>query len=88
MNIKVKPMTLPFIGRVNQVSMMIQNFSVLATTCEVNYNLYDDGKQVFNGKLQMDEEAFAAWGQDNTYVIDWVLEKLSFEKEEVIEETN
>ena len=82
MNIKVKSVLLPIFGEVNEVSLMVMNFSVLATTCEVNYNLYDKGKYLIGGQLIMDEVAFEMWGQDNGYVVDWALEKLGLEKAE------
>lgn len=42
------------------------------------------GEVILNGNLNMSNEEYALWANDDAYVIDWALEKLGFV--EVIEE--
>lgn len=84
--IKIKLVNLPYFGEVDAITLMVQNFSVTATTCEVNYCFYKGNDYKFSAILKMNEEEFEAWGQDNSYVTDWALSKLNLEREVETEE--
>lgn len=53
-------------------------FETNATSCGLYYAITNEnGKRLAEGNLQLSEEEFAAWGQDNAYIEDLTLAKLS-----------
>ena len=85
--ISVVPKNFPIFGVVDGVSIKVMNFNVNATTCQIYYSLYSGGVYRTSGYLDMSEEDFESWGQDNNYVKEWALEKMEMQ-EDVIQEEN
>lgn len=65
----------------------VMPFETSATTCGLYYELHGELGMLANGNLQLTEEEFTNWAEDNTYIEDLALVKLGLERaEEVIEE--
>lgn len=71
---KIQPVEIPFEGVATTLEVTVLSFTTNATTAGTwNRLLTDDGKEVIPAwNYQMSEEQFAAWGQDNSVVDDYV----------------
>ena len=55
------------------MTLIVLNFETTATTCTTYWQLLtEDGKQLAQGNYTLTEEQFAAWGQDNNVVNEYV----------------
>ena len=72
---KIQPIKL---GLRNQIAtdllVRIISFDTQATTTEIYYEVQDEqGKALESGNLQLTEEQFTQWSDDNSYIEDIVL---------------
>jgi len=74
---QIQPVTFPIVGEAVTLEVTVGGFKTNATTAGTYYELKKaDGINVIVGNYQMTEEQFAAWGQDNSVVDDYVAEFL------------
>lgn len=73
---KVQPVEIPFEGLGTTLEVTILPFKTNALTASTyNRLLSDEGKEVIpSWNYQLTEEQFAAWGQDNSVVDNYVAE--------------
>lgn len=73
---KVQPVEIPFEGVGTTLEVTILPFKTNALTASTyNRLLSDEGKEVIpSWNYQLTEEQFAAWGQDNSVVDNYVAE--------------
>lgn len=71
---KIQPIEFPLEGIATTLEVTVLSFTTNATTTDTyNRLLTDEGKEVIPGwNYRMTEEQFAAWGQDNSVVDDYV----------------
>ncbi len=68
-----------------QLLIRVMPFDTEATTCELYYMVStDSGSQLADGNINLNEDEFANWGEDNTYLEDLVLNKLGLERHDII----
>ena len=70
---QIQPINFPFTGEATQLKVLILNFETTATTC-TTYNelLTEEGVMCANWNYTLTDDEFAAWGNDNTWVENWV----------------
>lgn len=74
---QIQPITLPIKGTATQMSVLVLNFETNATTATTYWQLFtEDNTQVLDGNYTMTEEQFAAWGQDNNVVNEYVADAI------------
>jgi hypothetical protein len=87
---KIQPIEFPILGTANDMIVRILPFEMDDTTATTYYELREvtdvtneEGevtgkttKMITNGNYQLTEEEFAAWGQDNSYVVECVANHL------------
>jgi hypothetical protein len=73
---KVQPVEIPFEGVGTTLEVTLLPFKTDATNASTyNRLLTDEGKEVIpSWNYQLTDEQFAAWGQDNSVVDDYVAE--------------
>lgn len=71
---KIQPIEFPLEGIATTLKVQVLSFETDATTTDTyNKLLTDEGKEVIPAwNYRMTEEQFAAWGQDNSVVDDYV----------------
>lgn len=75
--IQIQPITFPIKGTATQMSVLVLNFETNATTATTYWQLFtEDNTQVLDGNYTMTEEQFAAWGQDNNVVNEYVADAI------------
>ena len=79
---KIIPVTIGFpLMEATELKVTIGSFPTDAITCMVNYMIYSvENIIISSGSIQLTEEEFTAWGQDNTYIENIVLERLGLER--------
>jgi len=72
----IQPVVFPLNqGTATILSVLVQGFKTNAVTTGTYWQLLtEDGKQLQQGNYDMTPEQFAAWGQDNSVVDDYVAE--------------
>lgn len=81
--IKIKPVQFP-LGKGAATKLLVQanSFSSQATTTDLYYGLYsNEGKLISDGTIALTEEQYAAWGADNTYIEDIVINQLALTRD-------
>jgi hypothetical protein len=74
---KIQPVQFPIVGTATDLEVTVLNFKTSDVRASTYYQLLnEDGKQCLAGNYQLTEEQFAAWGQDNSIVDDYVAEYL------------
>ena len=74
---QIQPITFPIKGTATQMSVLVLNFDTNATTATTYWQLFtEDNTQVLDGNYTMTEEQFAAWGQDNNVVNEYVADAI------------
>lgn len=74
---QIQPVTFPIVGEAVTLEVTVAAFKTNATTAGTYYELKKaDGTNVIVGNYQMTEEEFAAWGQDNSVVEEYVADAL------------
>ena len=71
---KIQPVDIPHVGIGTTLEVTVLNFRTSDVTAQTyNRLLTDDGKEVIPGwNYQLTEEQYAAWGEDNSVVDDYV----------------
>ena len=68
----IEPTSLGIAGEAVAINVAAGGFASSATTCQLFYNLVDEGnQQIYNGTLLLTGEDFADWGQDNYYLVQY-----------------
>jgi len=72
--VAIEPIVYPLnAGTATQLSVLVLNFTTEATTCTTYWQLLTkDGKVVAADNYDLTPEEFAAWGQDNNVVNEYV----------------
>jgi|688.fasta_scaffold567740_2 hypothetical protein len=67
------------LGTANGISISVNNFNILDSECVVSYTLLDTNnkKRIGDGFLRMTGSTYDNWGQDNTYVKNFVFTQLN-----------
>lgn len=74
---QIQPVTFPIVGEAVTLEVTVAAFKTNATVAGTYYELKKaDGTNVIVGNYQMTEEQFAAWGQDNSVVEEYVADAL------------
>lgn len=70
---QIQPVVFPIVGTATKLEVMVMNFKTNATTAGTYYQLLtEEGNECLSGNYTMTPEEFAAWGQDNSVVDDYV----------------
>ena len=78
--VQIKPLQIPTKGTGTQLYVQANSFPANAkTTMLYWYIANEDGVNLLDGNLQMTEEQFAAWGEDNNYLNEIVADALNLE---------
>jgi hypothetical protein len=66
------------LGTADKILIEVGGFNLLSDKCVVNYALINstDKKTIARGVEILDGTDYQNWGQDNTYVKNWLLNKL------------
>jgi len=66
------------LGTADKILIEVGGFNLLSDKCTVNYALINstDKKTIARGFEILDGTDYQNWGQDNTYVKNWLLNKL------------
>jgi len=73
----IEPVNFPFYGDATTLNVTVLSFPTDAITATTYWTLStSDGKQCAQGNYMMTTEQFAAWGQDNTVVDEYVAEAI------------
>lgn len=66
------------LGTADKILIEVGGFNLLDDKCAVNYVLIDSAnkKSIHRGVEVLDGTDYQNWGQDNTYVKNWLLNKL------------
>lgn len=66
------------LGTADKILIEVGGFNLLDDKCAVNYVLIDSAnkKSIHRGFEVLDGTDYQNWGQDNTYVKTWLLNKL------------
>lgn len=86
---QIQPIVFPILGTANELLVRVLSFETDAPTATTYYELVEvtettdpDGnvitsnKQIANGNYTLTEAEFAAWGEDNLYVVECVADHL------------
>jgi hypothetical protein len=74
---KIQPVEFPIVGTATDLVVTVLTFKTSDVSASTYYQLFtEEGEQCLAGNYQMTEEQFAAWGQDNSIVDDYVAEYL------------
>lgn len=72
----------PFQKEIVSVQITIDNFQLDAKECSCSCYCYDAQRRLLDvQRVQINEEEYAAWGTDDSYIVDLCLTKLGFQKE-------
>lgn len=78
---RIKPVEFPILGTGEILTLRVTNYIIGSGTAEFTYEIYTlYGKLLIAGKLQMDAQAFAQWGTDDSYCIRWACQILGLEQ--------
>jgi hypothetical protein len=82
MDIEIQPITIPTKGTGNLFTIDLINYSIMGSSATFYWNVGYINDNFFHivleGNLVMDSPDIDSWGTDDTYVIDWALNKLNF----------
>lgn len=74
---QIQPVTFPIVGEAVKLEVTVGSFKTDATSTTTYYELNkEDGTNCIKGNYQLTTEQFAAWGQDNTVVEQYVADHL------------
>ena len=76
--VAIEPIVYPLNeGTATRMSVLVLNFETTATTCTTYYELLtEEGKCLKSDNYTLTPEHFAAWGQDNNVVNEYVAEAI------------
>jgi hypothetical protein len=76
--VAIEPVVYPLNeGTATRLSVLVLNFETTATTCTTYYELLtEEGKCLKADNYTLTPEQFAAWGQDNNVVNEYVAEAI------------
>lgn len=76
--ISIEPVVFPLNqGTATRMSVLVLQFETTATTCQTYWQLLtENGQQLSQGNYTLTEEQFAAWGQDNNVVNEYVADAI------------
>lgn len=76
--IAIEPVVFPLNqGTATRMSVLVLQFETTAVTCQTYWQLLtEDGQQLAQGNYTLTEEQFAAWGQDNNVVNEYVADAI------------
>lgn len=78
--VQIKPLAIPTKGEGTQLYVQANSFPTSATTATLYWSILSEtGAQLLDGNLQMTEEQFAGWGEDNNYLNEIVADALNLE---------
>lgn len=76
--VDINPVSFPIVGEATKLFVQVNSFSASDTRCMLYYILFtEDETKVLDGNVNMSEEEFDAWGQDNSILYDLVASKLN-----------
>lgn len=80
--IQIKTVDIPFKEKkATQLYAQVNSFATDATTCDTYWKLLSqENETLLDGNIPMGEEDFANYGQDNSYVDDFILNALKLER--------
>jgi hypothetical protein len=72
--VAIEPVVYPLNeGTATRMTVLVLNFETTATTCTTYWQLLtEDGKKLADDNYTLTDEQFAAWGQDNNVVNEYV----------------
>ena len=75
---KIEPVQIG-IGKIaDSIGVRVLTFKTTDLTCQLYYSVFNaDKKQIDEGNLDVNEQEFSLWGQDNIYIENLALEKLN-----------
>lgn len=83
-NIKIIPCDVSVINTIASFTILLQNF-IIGKSVDLIVSLFDnDNKFVSTILIALDGDAYADWGNDDTYLITFVCNKLNFSPEIII----
>lgn len=74
---QIQPVTFPIVGEAVKLEVTVGSFKTDATSTTTYYELNkEDGTNCIKGNYQLTPEQFAAWGQDNSVVEQYVADHI------------
>lgn len=75
---KIRPVVYPLgKGTATKIAVLVEPFYALANSCNLGWYLYSDDNIILDsGQVQLTEEEYAEWADDNNFIIDIVLDEL------------
>ena len=81
------PVQFKGLGEANELTLRVMGFDITDKTCQIYYSYHKDGKYLFSAYLDMTEQEFEDWGQDNDYIKQLALSKLELEEDFTVRES-
>lgn len=80
---KINPVTIGIEKVADSISVSVMTFKTTDKTCQLYFELFDESKiNIDRGNLQLTEEEFSLWGDNNTYIEDLALTKLNLTRKQ------
>jgi|GEM_PF-4756229 len=75
---KIQPVTIGINKVADSIAVRVISFQTTAKSCQLYYQIFDEvKKQIDEGNLEVNEQEFNLWGDDNKYLENLALTKLS-----------
>ena len=82
---RIQPVVVPTKGTAVKLNIRVVYYEIGGTRASFYWEAQtESGFIVLEGNLTMESPELDSWGTDDTYVVDWVLEKLNFVKDNTI----
>lgn len=80
---KIKPISLGLPAKTGtELKVRVISFDTDATSCSTYYEvLSDSSERLAEGNINLTEQEYAEWGEDNTFVENIVLSRLGLERD-------
>lgn len=78
--IDIEPVSYGVLGEAVKLSVSIGYHQAFSSECVLSFvTASEDGKQLHQGSVKLEGEDYAAWGDDNMYLVEYVCSKLNFQ---------
>lgn len=79
---KIQPVTIPAKGVATKLNIKVIYYEIGGSYATFYWGAQTESEvTILEGSLTMESPELDSWGTDDTYVVDWVLEKLNFVKD-------
>lgn len=80
---KIQPVTIGIEKVADSISVSVMTFKTTDKICQLYFELFDEAKvNIDRGNLQLTEDEFTQWGDNNKYIEDLALTKLNLTRKQ------